>query len=98
WYHKNEWGTYYAQFLNPIYPAEPVNNDVMETLVKDFIQRGSKLSGGNQQGLSSYWRWILYTYGPHILASFGTFRFLISELVPVQLILQKRRQGTSNID
>jgi hypothetical protein len=67
----------------------------MKTLVDDFIARGSDLSAGRQQGLTSYWRWILCTYGPQILRSFGTFRFLITELVPLQLISRQLVQDSS---
>jgi hypothetical protein len=54
-----------------------------------------ELSAGKQKGLSSYWRWILYLYGPQILQKFGTFRFLIPELVPMQLIGEQRLQDSS---
>jgi hypothetical protein len=93
WHQKanTEWAIYLRALLTDVKPAAPRQTDVMETLVKDFIQRGSKITGGKQQSLSPYWRWILYTYGPQLLEQFGTFRFLITELVPVQLILQKRR-------
>jgi hypothetical protein len=58
----------------------------MKTLLDDFIARGSEISAGKQSGLAPYWRWVLCTYGPQILQRFGTFRFLITELVPLQLI------------
>ncbi|WP_406698300.1 reverse transcriptase domain-containing protein [Singulisphaera sp. Ch08] len=82
----NDWGAYYAQFLERIEPLEPEETKVMETLLKDFIARGSEISAGQQSDLAPYWRWILCTYGPQILRRFGTFRFLITELVPLQLI------------
>jgi hypothetical protein len=75
--------------------AEPKDTKVMKTLTDDFIQRGQTISAGKQKGLSSYWRWILYTYGPQILQKFGTFRFLIPELVPMQLIGEQRLQDSS---
>jgi hypothetical protein len=62
----------------------------METLVRDFIARGSGLSAGKQKTLSPYWRWVLYLYGPQIREAFGTFRFLFSELVPLQLITERQ--------
>jgi hypothetical protein len=65
-------------------------NAVMETLVKDFISRGTELSAGQQKTLSPYWRWVLYIYGPQILESFGTFRFLFSELVPLQILTSRQ--------
>ena len=62
--------------------------------VDNFIECGAELSDGKQQTLSAYWRWILYTYGPQILNELGTFRFLITELVPLQLITQWRLGDT----
>ena len=64
----------------------------METLVTDFIKRGAEVSAGKQQNLAPYWRWILYLYGPQIREQLGTFRFLITELVPLQIILKGYRQ------
>jgi hypothetical protein len=58
--------------------------------VKDFISRGSELSAGNQKTLSPYWRWVLSIYGPQILASVGTFRFLFSEVVPLQILTNRQ--------
>lgn len=92
---ENAWAEYYRQFLTTLLPAEPKQTKVMQTLVKDFIARGSSISGGRQQDLSSYWRWVLYTYGPEILNCFGTFRFLITELVPLQLITSQRAARNS---
>jgi hypothetical protein len=96
WQRRNgDWANYYRFFgilLDRL--AKPKDNQVMETLVKDFIARGSTISSGKQKDLSAYWRWILYTYGPQILEQFGTFRFLITELVPLQLISQKRVEET----
>jgi hypothetical protein len=70
----------------------------MKTLVNDFIARGKEISSGQQQGLDPYWRWILCTYGPEILQRFGSFRFLITELVPLQLIGQQLVQDSSLAD
>jgi hypothetical protein len=91
----NEWSTYYQALLASVEEADPKDTKVMKTLVDDFIQRGKTISAGKQKGLSSYWRWILYTYGPQILHKFGTFRFLIPELVPMQLIGEQRLQDSS---
>jgi hypothetical protein len=91
----NEWGAFYRSLLEPVAPVEPQDTRVMKTLVDDFIARGSTVSAGRQQGLKPYWRWVLYTYGPQILQRFGTFRFLITELVPSQLISQQRLEDTS---
>jgi len=92
---QNEWGEYYKWLLQPLEEAEPKDTKVMKTLVDDFIQRGRQVSAGRQKGLSPYWRWVLYTYGPQILQKFGTFRFLIPELVPMQLIGEQRLQDSS---
>jgi hypothetical protein len=88
-YHSHEWGSYYYQnLLAPVTPSAPVPNQIMETLVTDFIKRGAELSAGKQKDLTPYWRWILYLYGPQIREHLGTFRFLITELVPLQIILK----------
>jgi hypothetical protein len=93
---SEEWGRFYNACFSYLHLTEPASNKVMETLVADFIQRGAELSAGRQTGLASYWRWILYLHGPQILAHLGTFRFLITELVPLQLIMKRYRQ--TNID
>ncbi|MCU0496982.1 MAG: reverse transcriptase domain-containing protein [Anaerolineae bacterium] len=94
-YRNNLWSAYYANFFNLVTLHKPEKTQVMETLVDDFIQRGSTITAGRQKDLGAYWRWILYLYGPKILDYFGTFRFLITELVPVQLISERRMGDTS---
>ena len=89
----NRWAAYYRSWLREVEPKAPSRTVVMESLVADFIKRGSQMSGKPQHDLSTYWRWILYTYGPQIVDRFGSFRFLITELVPLQLILQGRVLG-----
>jgi hypothetical protein len=91
----NDWGTWYGNLLTPVDPVEPEETKVMKTLVEDFIARGADLTAGRQQDLAPYWRWVLYVYGPQILQQFGTFRFLITELVPLQLISRQRLQDAS---
>ncbi len=93
---SNEWSAYYASLLSRHEPAYPEPQPVMETLVEDFIRRGGDISAGQQRGLSTYWRWVLYLYGPHILEAFGSFRFLLTELVPVHLILQRLGVGSDD--
>jgi hypothetical protein len=83
----------FLSLTTEIQAGEPAANTVMETLVTDFIHRGSEMTNRHQAGLSPYWRWILSIYGPQMLDLLGTFRFLITELVPLQLIIQKYRQG-----
>lgn len=80
-----EWFEKESRFLNTKVPTHTLG---FETLVNDFIERGRKLTGGRQLTLSPYWQWVLYTFGPQLLQRFGTFRFLIEELVPMQLISQ----------
>lgn len=93
---QNEWARFYGARLRTVEPQQPTETTLMETLVRDFIQRGSQLTGGKQQTLSSYWHWLLYSYGPQILTHFGTFHFLITQLVPLQLISQ-RNMGNSSL-
>jgi reverse transcriptase-like protein len=87
---SNPWARYYSSLLTAVSPIAPEPSAMMETLVKDFINRGAELSAGQQKTLSPYWRWILYIYGPQILESFGTFRFLFSELVPLQILTSRQ--------
>lgn len=91
----NEWSNRYQALLQPVVPRQPRESKVMKTLVDDFIQRGTTISAGAQKGLDAYWRWVLCIWGPQILKRLGTFRFLITELVPVQLITQRQLQETS---
>jgi hypothetical protein len=92
---SNEWAAYYRRLLLALEVGEPEETRVMETLVKDFVARGAEITSGAQTDLSAYWKWVLYTYGPQILQRFGTFRFLITELVPLQLISQQRVESSS---
>ncbi|HEX5158912.1 MAG TPA: reverse transcriptase domain-containing protein, partial [Ktedonobacterales bacterium] len=94
---NNPWARFYSSLLAPVNPAAPAPNAMMETLVRDFISRGAELSAGQQKTLAPYWRWILYLFGPQILESFGTFRFLFSELVPLQ-ILTSRQSVDGEVD
>lgn len=96
WQHRNnDWANFYRSLLNLLSVPSPKTTNVMETLVRDFIQRGSTITAGRQSDLAPYWRWILYIYGQQILDIFGTFRFLITELVPMQLIVEQRMDDTS---
>lgn len=67
----------------------------MEALITDFMHRGSEMPNRQQTGLSPYWRWVLCLYGPQILESLGTFRFLLTELVPLQLLVQQYHADTT---
>jgi hypothetical protein len=89
------WGYYYNALARLLGPAKPDDTPAMQRLVNDFIARGTKVSGRKQAGLSPYWQWALYTYGPQLLEALGTFRFLLTELVPLQLIYHNRIGGSS---
>jgi hypothetical protein len=92
----NPWAVYYRSLITVYQPRAPIVTQIMETLVKDFIERGATLSSGKQKTLGPYWRWIVYSYGPHLLAHFGSFRFLITELVPLPLITGRRLGDTES--
>ncbi|WP_338792257.1 reverse transcriptase domain-containing protein [Bernardetia sp. MNP-M8] len=70
-------------------PVAPKSTPVMQGLMNDFIDRGTEVSGKKQNGLGIYWQWLLYTYGYQLLDSFGTFRFLLTELVPLETIFNR---------
>ena len=91
----NDWLSFYRGLIREVDPVEPHGTPQTKALAKDFISRGKAISGGRQSGLSPYWRWVLTVYGPEILARFGTFRFLITELVPLQLIGDRLRHAGS---
>jgi hypothetical protein len=79
---------YYKYRILSISPQQPLSTPLMEGLMNDFIARGGEVKGSEQKGLSIYWRWLLYTYGHQLLDSLGTFRFLLTELVPLQVIFK----------
>jgi hypothetical protein len=89
------WTAFYEDQLETLEPARPRESKVMKALVDDFIARGQEISAGRQAGLSDYWRWVLCTYGPEILDRFGTFRFLLTDLVPLQLIHEQLLHDSS---
>jgi hypothetical protein len=86
----NDWARYYRRLLEPLDPAAPTDTAATESLTRDFIARGTAISQGAQITLTPYWRWILSVYGPEIRERFGTFRFLNTELVPLQLLGARR--------
>jgi hypothetical protein len=94
-YKNNDWSDYYAAFTQEIQPVTPLARQVMETLVNDFIRRGTEVSNRTQHKIGVYWRWVLYLYGPQILEHFGSFRFLLTELVPFQVIVSGRLDDLS---
>jgi hypothetical protein len=90
-----KWDAFYNHLRVKLEPAKPNESAIMKTLVDDFIARGQEISAGKQTSLSDYWRWILSIYGPEILDRFGTFRFLLTDLVPLQLIHEQLLQESS---
>jgi hypothetical protein len=89
------WSAFYADQLQSIEPASPRESKLMKSLVDDFIARGQEISAGQQAGLSDYWRGVLCVYGPEILDRFGTFRFLLTDLVPLRLIHEQLLHDSS---
>jgi hypothetical protein len=84
------WGHYFTRWTEPMERPRVPASPQMEALIQDFIQRGSEVGGRVQQGLGNYWRAVVQMYGPQILEDFGTFRFLLTELVPLRLITHGR--------
>ncbi|MEO1617407.1 MAG: reverse transcriptase domain-containing protein [Planctomycetota bacterium] len=82
----NEWSDFYDDMNVTLEPAGCDDSKRMKTFVEDFIRRGKSISGGKQNELSSYWRWVLSIFGPEILDQLGTFEFLLTDLVPLHLI------------
>jgi hypothetical protein len=89
------WSSFYSALFATVSPLPPDATPGLEHLVKDFIERGGEVGGRKQPGLSPYWQWVVYTYGPPLLEALGTFRFLLTELVPLQLIFERRGEGMS---
>lgn len=91
------WPAYAMGLARTLTPADPDESPAMTRLVADFIERGSEVGGRAQVSLGSYWKWVLQLHGPHLLELLGTFRFLLTELVPLQMILS-RKAGRSSPD
>lgn len=83
------WGEFYDDKDVTLEPASCAESPTMNALVEGFIRRGKSISDGKQEGLSQYWRWTLSIFGPAILDRLGTFEFLLTDLVPLQLIQDK---------
>jgi hypothetical protein len=86
WLESREWATFYAALGVEYAVEEPTATPGLAALVQDFIARGTEVAGRRQVNLRPYWKWILYTYGPPLLDALGTFRFLLTELVPLSLV------------
>lgn len=80
------WQCYWSASIAPLPSEDPEMSDEMNALVQDFIRRGSELGERTQQGLRAYWQHALLTYGPAVLDAVGTFRFLLTEMVPLSLL------------
>lgn len=79
------WGRWYHH-LGLTDRVSPRADAVGKAQIDDFIARGGELRGQTQTDLGPYWRWVLTTWGPEILERFGTFRFLLRKLVPLDLL------------
>lgn len=90
-----QWYSYYSTMATLFTMDDPESTTAMDNLIKDFVARSNEVGGGDIKDLSTYWKWIVATYGASVLEAFGTFRFLLTELVPLQLILQNRLETTS---
>jgi hypothetical protein len=92
WLRSETW----AEFRDGLHvkhePAAPEATPGLQALVQDFIARGGEVAGRKQAGLNPYWQWVLYTYGPPLLDALGTFRFLLTELVPLGLVFDRGGQ------
>jgi len=101
----DKWGNYFQTLLQPLQAQRPIATPALEGLLDDFASRSGEVAGrtrgkNTQQKkrrtqLSVYWQWVIYSYAPQVLATLGTFRFLITELVPLQLIVQNRIDASS---
>jgi hypothetical protein len=91
---KNVWAVYYEALLEPITPREPDKSAILDGLAADFVQRKAEMKGETPSPAASelapYWRWVLSTHGPDMLEAFGTYRFLLHELLPIHLIRSGR--------
>ncbi|MCA9177026.1 MAG: hypothetical protein KDB14_21200 [Planctomycetales bacterium] len=86
-YTHQQWQEFYQDQLTCLEPKDIAETPQMKSMVSSFIARGNQISGGKQKNsLSAYWRAVLALYGPEILQKLGTFEFLLTELVPLQLI------------
>lgn len=95
---SDDWGQFYSSLIWHVHLKETEATKRMEMLVTDFIQRSNEMGNTRQTTLGPYWRWILYIYGPQILEHLGSFRFLSTELVPLQIILQHYQHALSSDD
>jgi hypothetical protein len=93
------WVAYYQRWQQRLQLQPPTTTPSLKSLILDFIARGREVVGSrkpiDEESLGVYWQWVVHTYGPSLLERLGTFRFLLTELVPLELILQHRVETTS---
>jgi len=85
------WSVYYHQQLRTIAPVKPRLPPALEGL------RATLLARGNIRSLTTYWEWVIATYGPQLLQRFGAFSVLFPQLVPMQLVISSQIV-TSSLD
>lgn len=79
------WGRWFAERLEPVKPEAPVETPSMTALEARFVERGKRV-GRDARALSPYWKWVLHTLGPDVLDAYGTFDFVSTDLVPIDLV------------
>jgi hypothetical protein len=86
------WGAWFADRLAMLAPEAPAETPAMAALEKHFVERGQRV-GRAARPLAAYWRWVLHTLGPDVLEAYGTFDFVATDLIPLELI---RRGGAGD--
>ncbi|KAJ6253122.1 hypothetical protein M0813_13619 [Anaeramoeba flamelloides] len=84
----------YRALLQEIEHASPSLSSEQKIRVNDFISRGSEVGGTRRVNLNNYYQWIISFLGEDVISHFGTFRFLITQLVPMQIIISGRLKDT----
>ncbi|KAJ3451862.1 hypothetical protein M0812_03620 [Anaeramoeba flamelloides] len=84
----------YCGLLDGISQANPSLTSEQQKRVDDFISRGTEVGGTKRVNLNTYYQWIIIFLGEDVISHFGTFRFLITQLVPMQIIISGRLKDT----
>ncbi|KAJ3430572.1 hypothetical protein M0812_23583 [Anaeramoeba flamelloides] len=84
----------HGALLQEIEHASPSLSSEQKIRVNDFISRGSEVGGTRRVNLNNYYQWIISFLGEDVISHFGTFRFLITQLVPMQIIISGRLKDT----
>lgn len=96
---KNAYGVYYLKLLETLTPRTPDHNPRYDGLARDFIKRKAEMKGQATDGeLAPYWQWVLSTHGADVLDAFGTYRFLLHELLPIHLLRSGRQPARQQGD